>query len=865
MLPAATREEAVRWGTLLHDALHTVGLAPTPAVVAALNALTSYAASPLTLYSDPVTGARAAKSYGGLLLALHAATSSWPTEVLERLAPPPVRISGRDVAVSGPAMEMFVVLYDAAVSNCNAGMAAMERVRANYARCATRSACAGLSPSGDTKAAFKSFQLGAELAAHGEQALAEESDKLLSPADCYLVQQNFDFRTLREMAELCMAVAKYAHATLSGAVAKKHDALAKLAYSAYAVRLPAAHTSESLRFLPPLLLAAYHRHRAEHYNNAARVPDMSLVLGHIAYARKLVEEVEQELARSVAASAASKGKTRQSGGWQLLGRLSATLVGSQAAKADAADTDADSSPAQSFRKLAELLEGSDLLRVFPLAPALLRDIPTLHDRYQHENNVVYYVRPAREEDVIADAPEVEAEALSSTGPPAAYVPLATKLSADMTKFGELPAEEALRDLLQQQAATRGMRDGVQKQLEELQGLIHKMELALLLPSSVESELAALEAMLHRDRGVVVTLDERFEEAYESVAQALQRCERTNEELCRVKKENRGKDAGGAVGTTTLRQRERAWHKKADAVRAAVAKELPCCRKAVLREALLLPTGAALRLCIAQAKLAVSRAKETLAWDAAPNDAFAVHLAELRGVRKESVAVLEQMAPLCTPNRWRRVAGALSNAAEVITAAEEFVEAAEAETHLTEKLRDHVAVKVRRPPPPERVVSPESRRQRQMPGALPSRAVGRPPKRARPSESQSDEEEEEAEEEEEEEEEEEGKAVELPLRQQRRRGPRKAGRKTGQPAEDRAPPAPSRTAKAAARNAGTAEVTPGSATVRVPEAIASASLLERLRRRRQELEGEEEEAKEEAEGSGRGVGKGEKGGGRRGRR
>ncbi|ESL11443.1 hypothetical protein TRSC58_00805 [Trypanosoma rangeli SC58] len=853
MFSAATREEAVRWGTLLHDALHTVGLAPTPALVSALNTLTSYAESPLTRYSDPERGARTAKAHGALLLALHTATSPWPAVLLGKLALPPVRIGDRDISVSGPAMEVFVVLYNAAVSNCNAGIAAMERVRVSYTRGATRNSRASASLSGDTKAAFNSFHVTAELAAYGEQALlTEESEKLLSPADCDVVQQNFNFRTLRETADFCKAVAKYAHATTSHATSKQHNALAKLAHSAYTVGLSATHVLESLRFLPQLLLAAYHRHRAEHYNSAAEVLDMSLALGHIAYAQRLAKEVEEELASSIAASAALKGKTGQSGGWKLLGRLSATLVGSQTAKA--AGTADDDLPAQPFRKLEELLEGSDLVRVLPLAHALLHDIATLHDKYQHENSVVYYERPAREEVVIADAPAVET--LNCFSPPSEYVPLAIKLSADMTKFGEMPSGERLEELLQQQEAARGMQDSVRKQLEDVQGLVHEMESALLLPSSVESKLSALEALLHRDRGVVVTLDKRFEEAYESVAQALQRCEKVNGELCRVKKECRGKNVAVAVGATTLRQHERAWHKRADGVRAAVAKELPHCGEAALRETLLLPAGTGLRLCITQAKVAMSRAKETLGRHAAHTDACAVHLAELRDIRKESVAALEQMASLRTPERWGRVACALSDAAEVITAAEKFVEAVEAELQLTETLKDHIVSTARHPAPDGPVLCSDSRNPRQTPSTLLSRAVGRRPKRARSSETQSDEEEEE-------EEEESGKkAVELPPQQRRKKEPRRAGRRTRQPAEeeeeaeakDRSPPALARVAKAAAHSTNTAEVAHSSETARVPEAIVSASLLERLRRRRQELGADEEKANEATETSGRGVGK-----------
>ncbi|PWV07389.1 hypothetical protein C3747_102g61 [Trypanosoma cruzi] len=157
MLPAATREGPVRWNTLLHDLLHDVGLAPTPAVVTSLNALTSYAASPLTLYSDPVTGSRAVKLHSSLLLSLHMTTSSWPTELVEKLALPSVHIGDRNVSVSGPAMEMFVLFYNAAVTNCNAGIAFMERVHAHYARSLTPSSCPSVPSTGTPEPRLRVF------------------------------------------------------------------------------------------------------------------------------------------------------------------------------------------------------------------------------------------------------------------------------------------------------------------------------------------------------------------------------------------------------------------------------------------------------------------------------------------------------------------------------------------------------------------------------------------------------------------------------------------------------------------------------------------------------------------------------------
>ncbi|PBJ78018.1 hypothetical protein BCY84_05275 [Trypanosoma cruzi cruzi] len=833
MLPTATREGPVRWNTLLHDLLHDVGLAPTPAVVTSLNALTSYAASPLTLYSDPVTGSRAVKLHSSLLLALHMTTSSWPTELVEKLALPSVHIGDRNVSVSGPAMEMFVLFYNAAATNCNAGIAFMERVHAHYARSLTSSSCPSASLNGDTRAAFKSFQLGAEIATYGEQALAEESDKLLSATDCYLVQTHFDFRTLREMTELCMAVAKYVHAATSGNFSEKHDSLAKLAHKAYTVRLPSAYTSESLRFLPALLLAAYHRHRAEHYNKAAKVPDMSLVLGHITYARKLVNNVELEFMNSIASSPSSNKNMRQSGGWQLLGRLSATILGTRASKNDA-EMDDDSSPEQSFRKLAEMLEGSDLLRVFPLAQILLREIAALYEKYQHENSVVYYMRPAKEKDVIADAPEIEP--LDRTATPPNFAPLAIQLSADVTRFDELPAVEKLREMLLQREAAREMREGVQKQIEEVQELVHKMELALVLPPNVESDLARLEGLLYKKKGIIVTLDERFEEAYESVSRALGRYENANEDLSRAKGEYSGKNVSGLGDSTLLNQRERAWRRKADAVRAAFVKELPFFGDVALRETLLLPGGTGLRLCIAQAKLAVARAKETLAWDATPSDACAVHLAELKEVRKESVAALEQMVPLCTESRWERVSRALSDAAEVITAAEEFVETTENEVQMAETLKSRAVPAAQRLPQGACVFSQGLRQQQQMHSTSPSMRAGRRVKRGLSPELQSDEEEEK------EEKESGGKLAELPMpprqrrAEQRRKVSRKTERQTEDEEEDRSPPLLPRTGKGTARNANATELAGGKEEIRVPEAIASASLLQRLRRRQQELEG-----------------------------
>ncbi|KEG06035.1 hypothetical protein DQ04_16401010, partial [Trypanosoma grayi] len=155
MLAAATRDHPVQWSTLLHDTLAIVGLTPTPATVAALNAITSYAASPPSLYSDAATGPRDAKAYAALLLALHTATASWPAVLQEAVAPPPVCVGDCSIPVSGAAMEAFVVLYSAAVCNCAVGSAAMARARADHARNATRGSVSSAVPNSNSKAAYR--------------------------------------------------------------------------------------------------------------------------------------------------------------------------------------------------------------------------------------------------------------------------------------------------------------------------------------------------------------------------------------------------------------------------------------------------------------------------------------------------------------------------------------------------------------------------------------------------------------------------------------------------------------------------------------------------------------------------------------
>ncbi|ORC88923.1 uncharacterized protein TM35_000141340 [Trypanosoma theileri] len=694
MFPLATHESPVRWNTMLHDLLHSLGLAPTPAVEASLNTLTSYAESPLGLYSDASSGVRDAKAYTALLLALHNATASWPAALRDALTPSVVHVGKNVVPVCGPAMEIFVVLYNAAVSNCNAGCEAMARARVEQAcsppRRISGSSSPTTTPSASSKAAYKSFTAAAELALCAEQALAGESDKLLSASDRHLVRQNFDFRALHEYAQLCAALAKYVYSTTSGAVSKKHDTLGKLAHEVSVLRVPTSLSSDSMQMLPTLLLAAYHRHRAEHYNRAAKVPDMSLVLGHIAYAWRLVDEVQQHCIEKMKSSSSSKNK-QQRNGWQLLGRLSATLIGGGGGGAETGgkwgrnNNDEDDQP-EPFAKLTEFLQESDLIKIFPLVEVLISDIAKLHEKYQHENSVIYFTRPASEEDVIADTPEA-AEALSGYTTPSEIVSLAVKINADLNTFGELPTAEMLREVQQEQGKTREMREEAQRRLDQVQQLVKKIKSVLRMPPEVKLKLQKLEKQLHHKGDFTFdALAVYMDETHDKVKQVMENHEDVSSDLYRAKCEYIGEYVAPFKITAELQERERLWRTKADAARDGAAKFLLHRRDLALCDALLLPLPVELRESLPQAESAAAQAKEVLASNTSTRSEITSILSLLKKVQDACTAAMDE-----TPPHWEHVEQALQDLETVIVDARELTRDVESETKRMEREKSRIVV------------------------------------------------------------------------------------------------------------------------------------------------------------------------------
>ncbi|KAH9601252.1 hypothetical protein LSM04_002321 [Trypanosoma melophagium] len=694
MFPVAIHESPVQWNTLLLNLLQSLGLAPTPAVEGSLNTLTSYAESPLDLYSDTSSGVRDAKAYTALLLALHNATVSWPPALRGGLTPSAVRIRENVVPVCGPAMEIFVVLYNAAVSNCNAGCESMTRARTERACPPTRrisgSSVSTTTPSVSSKAAYKSFTAAAELALCAEQALAGESDKLLSASDRHLVRQNFDFRALHEYAQLCAALAKYVYSTTSGAVSKKHDTLGKLAYEVSLLRVPASPSSDdSMQLLPTLLLAAYHRHRAEHYNRAAKVPDMSLVLGHISYAWRLVEEVQQRCIEKMASLSSKKNKQQRSG-WQLLGRLSATFMGGGGGTETAGKWDGNNNDeevhSEPFAKLFEYLQDTDLINIFPLVEILISDIAALHEKYQHENSVIYFTRPASEDDVIADTPEV-VDMLSGCTTPSEVMPLAIKVNADLNTFGELPTAEMLRGLQQDQEKTREMREEARRQLDQVQQLVRKIKNMVRLPLEVKLKLQQLEKQLHHKGDLTFdALAVYMDETHDKVKQVMEHHEDVSSDLYRAKCEYIGEYVAPFKATTDLQERERIWRAKADVARDAAAKFLLHRRELALRDALLLPLPQELRESLPQAESVAAKAKEVLASDTTTRSDIAAILSLLKSVQDDCTAALDEAPP-----HWDHITQALQDLETVVIEARTLAKDVESETQRMEREKSRIVV------------------------------------------------------------------------------------------------------------------------------------------------------------------------------
>ncbi|RHW74208.1 hypothetical protein DPX39_010033800 [Trypanosoma brucei equiperdum] len=734
----ATRGEPVSWEKLVVRALSFIDATPSVAATNALHALTSYSASPPSIYCDAAAGVRNAKLHSGLLLSLHHATAQWPKLLRHMLAPPPVIVGDQSLSISGPAMELFVVLYNASVSNCEAGFAAMSRAHADAARTGMMTAAEtpSSSPLANSKSAFKSFTMGAELAFLAEQALAEGGDELLPAVDRHSLQKQLDFRSIHELAELCVATAKYVYSTTSGAVSKKHDTLAKLAYAAATTAVPLGLKAMSLLLtvMSRLLTAAYHRHMAEHYYRLDKVPDMSLVLGHIMYAMKLLKKIQVDCPAVLRGHATSQKAPPSSSSdamrsvRQLLGQISASIVGN-------GGTGAKEQGCQSISELADLLEEGDMMKVFPLAGSLVRDVAKLHEKYQHENSVVYYSRPASDEEIKDDVPEAKLLDVASdsirysSNREELLEALAKRLDTDLSKFAELPAPDELASSLE----GREMMVRVRDKLKALQQLTADAKETLSIPHFVEPTLTQLESLLQpyvkpaiQDRGASrndegsgattdspCPLDSCLDAAVNNVEEALSRHLQVSNGLYRAKCEYIGEYVGPFEVTETLKNRQHAWLTRVHQLRSSVRSILIHHDKKVeLRETLLLPESTVLQPCLANAVTVVERARDLLsslepkrasrgttppASDNSSDEQLSaaarlqVLLETLCEADGSLTAAFERAQPLRDETRWARVAGVLREAAELIGEGNNIVSAAVSATDEMEKQQSRIVV------------------------------------------------------------------------------------------------------------------------------------------------------------------------------
>ncbi|CCD13845.1 unnamed protein product [Trypanosoma congolense IL3000] len=653
------------------------------------------------------------------------------------MAPSPVSVGGETLPVSGPAMELFVVLYNGAVSNCEAGFAAMTRAYGDGAQKSAATVVDTLSSVlVSTKAAFKSFTAAAELALLAEQALADGGDDLLTAADRHLLQKHFDFHSIREMAELCVATAKYAYSTASGAVAKRHDTLAKLAYAAATAASPLrlGPLSSLLPVISRLLMVAYHRHTAEHHYRQDKVPNMSVVLGHIVYAKKLMDKIREDcpdtLKTSVPpqnVSTPTSSETVQSVR-RLLGRLSATVIGSGGEGETGAQQKKANQSDESLEDFVRRLEEGNVMKVLPIAGYLIHDVVKLYDKYQHENSVVHYVRPLPEEEVKQDIPETDLLDIAACrggdgniGQSGLMEELAKKLETDLSKFSELPAAKEVMSLMED----RELSSTVKHKLRDLEQLLTQLQDALCLPQSVESVLNQLEPILHTHvqahsrqstkrsdspneaPDTSCPLDTCLDASQKAVEDALLRHEQVSDQLYRTKCEYIGEYVAPFEATKSLQRQKQAWVTRADALRTALRRDFAYRGERVeLRDTLLLPEGAELQTCLANARSVVERAKATLtSLPSAPTSdhvsptasvSHSGRAAELRelvpqlsNARASSNSILKRVQPLQSEMRWIRITRVLREAVAVIHSANSFVQTSDKETSELERQQSKI--------------------------------------------------------------------------------------------------------------------------------------------------------------------------------
>lgn len=531
---AATRDEPLSWTRLLTTALAAVREAPSDEVRNALAMMDSYAAAAPEVFTNLTRGTRDVQEYVALLCGLDSATAVWPLRVRQLLDVPPVELAPGAGTAGGPPRatvgsargEALVLLYNVALFHIEAGLSFLSRVRADTASAAHRGSGAGggavAAPNQNAKLAAQHCRLAVDVLQWADGLHVD----LTSPSAVTLRQlhSHIPLDAARGLSTLCGAVAKYIYALSSASTKDKPDVLARLAFDAAQLPLPACVPADSsLQLLPSLLLAAYHYHKATWYCTATKVAEMGDALGHMQYADALLHTCDAqwglETAHAEQAHASrqwwgrrliaffergGKRSDGRSGGGAAPTRPSRTATGGVDGDEDgSAEEPPAQQPATAYPRLHGLLQcgesrGSesatavaDVVQVFPHLRLLLQNVCLGLSRYERENAVVYFAKVTPVDVVQRNVPD----AASASSAPSAEGPVSSAFESRAALFASLPSFTTLQLALAQEEATGQAQQALARVLERVERDEARLGGYVDPPATLQRALDALEALL----------------------------------------------------------------------------------------------------------------------------------------------------------------------------------------------------------------------------------------------------------------------------------------------------------------------------------------------------------------------------------
>ena len=308
MLTAPLRPAPVRWTYLAALVYKLPEAVPSPfkAALQQLDHLSATAAESHNI--KPVV------AYAKVLCELAEKSRDWPSQVWSRFFPPWLH-GGKSFGVESPVTEACFVLYAAAALQVQAAFADLNLATPQASREHALRTGASAVPSVHAKSAFSKATAALELVGAAQQLL----EKYPSSSFNLLVGSSaVNFDAAGQAIEFIVAACKYFYALHSETSSGKHALIAKVAAAAATKSCPAGFSGH-LAQLPAALLAATHKHLAEAAYAADKVPDMSLVLGHILQADHTLNKLKSHGAGSDAALTSSATQHEMTA--QFIGRL----------------------------------------------------------------------------------------------------------------------------------------------------------------------------------------------------------------------------------------------------------------------------------------------------------------------------------------------------------------------------------------------------------------------------------------------------------------------------------------------------------------------------------------------------------------